>query len=41
VVPEAKLEQTENGLVPQGEGWFVLNAREAVWGYAEGRGAYS
>jgi uncharacterized cupin superfamily protein len=41
VVREAKLEQTEQGLVPQGEGWFVLNARDAAWGYAEGRGAYS
>ena len=24
---EARLEQTDHGLVPQGEGWFVLNAR--------------
>jgi uncharacterized cupin superfamily protein len=31
VVPEAPLEQTENGLAPQGDGWFVLNAREARW----------
>src|ERR671918_458727 len=28
MVPEAPLEQTEHGLVPLGEGWFVLNARE-------------
>jgi uncharacterized cupin superfamily protein len=40
VVPEAPLEQTEHGLVPQGEGWFVLNARDAHWRAAEGRGAY-
>jgi uncharacterized cupin superfamily protein len=39
VVPEAKLEQTENGLVPNGDGWFVLNARESAWRYAEGRPA--
>jgi uncharacterized cupin superfamily protein len=39
VVPEAPLEKTEHGLVPGGEGWFVLNAREAVWRAAEGRGA--
>ncbi len=39
MVPEAKLEQTEAGLVPQGEGWFVLNAREARWMLGEGRGA--
>jgi uncharacterized cupin superfamily protein len=31
VVPEARLEQTENGLAPQGDGWFVLNARDARW----------
>ena len=31
MVPEAKLERTEGGLVPAGEGWFVLNARDARW----------
>jgi len=31
VVPEAPLERTEHGLVPAGEGWFVVNAREARW----------
>lgn len=31
MVPEARLESTEHGLVPQGEGWFVLNARDALW----------
>jgi uncharacterized cupin superfamily protein len=31
VVPEAPLEETENGLAAQGEGWFVLNARDACW----------
>ena len=31
MVEEARLEPTENGLVPQGEGWFVVNAREAAW----------
>ena len=25
------MEQTPAGLVPAGEGWFVLNAREAKW----------
>jgi uncharacterized cupin superfamily protein len=39
MVPEARLEETETGLVPDGEGWFVLNAREARWLHAEGRGA--
>jgi uncharacterized cupin superfamily protein len=40
MVPESRLESTEHGLVPQGEGWFVLNARDAVWRPSEGRGAY-
>jgi len=31
VVPEAQLVETEHGLVPEGEGWFVVNAREARW----------
>jgi uncharacterized cupin superfamily protein len=31
VVPEASLEQTEAGLVPKGEGWFVVNAKESRW----------
>ncbi len=39
VVPEAKLERTENGLVARSDGWFVLNAREAAWRHVEGRSA--
>jgi uncharacterized cupin superfamily protein len=38
MVPEAPLERTEAGLVPVGEGWFVLNAREARWRHRPGRG---
>ena len=38
---EAKLEQTEHGLVPKGKGWYVVNARDVPWSSAEGRGAYS
>jgi uncharacterized cupin superfamily protein len=34
---EAPLEQKEHGLVPVGEGWFVLNAKEARW-HVEGTG---
>jgi hypothetical protein len=37
MVPEAKLEQTEAGLVPVGAGWFVLNARDARWNSRPGR----
>ena len=40
MVPEAPLEQTEHGLVPKGDGWFVLNARDARWRHGDGRGAY-
>jgi uncharacterized cupin superfamily protein len=32
---EAKLVETENGLVPEGEGWFVVNARKARWWESE------
>jgi uncharacterized cupin superfamily protein len=31
MVSEASLVPTESGLVPEGEGWFVVNAREARW----------
>jgi uncharacterized cupin superfamily protein len=36
---EARLERREHGLVPQGDGWFVLNAREAEWRHEEGDAA--
>jgi uncharacterized cupin superfamily protein len=39
MVPEAPLERTDEGLVAAGDGWFVLNAREARWRHREGRGA--
>jgi hypothetical protein len=39
VVPESRLAPTERGLVPEGDGWFVLNAREARWLQAPGRGS--
>lgn len=31
VIPEAGMRHTPGGKVPAGEGWFVLNAREALW----------
>jgi uncharacterized cupin superfamily protein len=31
MVPEAPIERTANGLVPKGDGWFVLNAKDATW----------
>jgi uncharacterized cupin superfamily protein len=38
MVVEAGLQQTEGGLVPEGEGWFVLNARDARWWHNEAFG---
>src|ERR671922_815871 len=38
--PEAKLTRTEGGLVPEGEGWFVVNAREARWHASDELGRY-
>ncbi len=40
MVPEAPLSQTDAGLVPEGEGWFVLNARDARWWRSEELGIY-
>ncbi|MCD6014854.1 MAG: cupin protein [Solirubrobacterales bacterium] len=37
-VSEAKLEQTDAGLVTTSAGWFVLNARDARWIERPGRG---
>ena len=40
MVPEGRLEQTGQGMVPTGDGWFVLNARDAQWIDRKGRGVY-
>lgn len=40
MIPEAPLERRDEGLSPAGEGWFVLNAREAPWYELGGLGAY-
>src|SRR4051812_18837360 len=39
MIPEAPLEPSDDGLLPAGAGWFVLNARAARWFEFEGRGA--
>ena len=39
MAPEAKLEETEHGRAPKGDGWYVLNMRDAEWRHADGRGA--
>ena len=41
MVEGARVEETEHGLVPNGDGWYVLNAQEAPWRSAPGRGAIS
>jgi uncharacterized cupin superfamily protein len=38
MVPEATLRETDAGLVAAGEGWFVMNARDARWMENPGRG---
>lgn len=30
-MPEARLEDSGSGLVPAGDGWFVVNVRDAEW----------
>jgi len=34
-VPEAPLEDVGSGLAPAGDGWFVVNVRDAQWMTAE------
>ena len=41
VVPEAHLERTAHGTTPAGEGWFVLNVRDARWFESDGLGLYA
>ena len=36
----APLEQTENGLVPKGGGWYKANLREIAWSHVEGGGTW-
>ncbi len=31
MIPEAPLERADGGAAPSGAGWFVLNARDALW----------
>jgi hypothetical protein len=39
MIPEAPMDETETGRVATGDGWFVLNAKDARWYHAEGRPA--
>ena len=40
MTPEAPLRMSRNGLVVDGEGWFVVNARESRWKSEGPLGAY-
>jgi hypothetical protein len=37
---EARLRETEHGLVPEGEGWFIANPRELAWETIDGSGTW-
>jgi uncharacterized cupin superfamily protein len=41
VVAEARIVESEDGLVPEGDGWYVLNARDARWRGREGLGRHA
>jgi len=38
---EARLAETEHGLLPESEGWYVLNTKDAVWGQSAEFGRYA
>jgi uncharacterized cupin superfamily protein len=38
--PEARLAPTPDGLVPEGAGWFVVNARDARWFHTQDSGSW-
>ena len=38
-MPEAPLDDVGFGLAPAGDGWFVVNARDAVWLQLDARGS--
>ena len=41
MVPEAQLEHSAHGTFPVGDGWFVVNARDAQWFESNGLGFYA
>jgi uncharacterized cupin superfamily protein len=41
MVPEAPLENSDHGTFPVGDGWFVVNARDAQWFESQGLGLYA
>lgn len=41
MIPEAPLEHSDHGALPVGDGWFVVNARDAQWFESDGLGFYA
>jgi len=39
MVPEARMEDGDGGKNPAGEGWFIVNARDAAWFHNDKFGA--
>ena len=39
MVPEAQMEDGDGGKTPAGEGWFIVNARDAAWFHNDKFGA--
>jgi uncharacterized cupin superfamily protein len=37
---EARLRETEHGLVPEGDGWFIVNPRDLAWETIPGSGTW-
>jgi uncharacterized cupin superfamily protein len=37
---EARIDRSDEGDVPRGPGWYVINAREAQWGHTSDLGSY-
>jgi uncharacterized cupin superfamily protein len=40
LIPRARLVETETGLVPEGEGWYVVNTRETQWEHTDRNGSW-
>ena len=40
MIPEARIRESDDGLVPEGEGWYVLNAKDARWRERKGLGRW-
>lgn len=41
MVPEATFRETDNGLIPEGEGWYVVTARDMRWWHSDELGSFT